>query len=116
MRALSESCTEVIGAIAMSSWSAKPFVPFDLSTPITVQVEPPILIRCAERVRTGAEQVVDDGLAEDHDLAVLGDVVVGERRATRDLEVPDREVVRRRAHALRDRVRGALVGRGRVSR
>ena len=34
------SCTVVSGAITMSSWSWKPFEPFDLSTPTTVEVAP----------------------------------------------------------------------------
>jgi hypothetical protein len=46
----------VIGAIAMSSWSAKPFVPFDLSTLITVQVEPPILIRAPSGFAPGSNR------------------------------------------------------------
>ena len=66
--------------IAMLSWSWKPFDPFDLNTPMTVNDFPPISDLLAdERGAVGllAEQVLHVGEAEHDDVARAGRTAVG---------------------------------------
>ena len=64
------SCVVVSGAIAMSSWSWMPFVPFGTSTPTTWKPMPFSLIVCPSGFAL-PKRFCDDRLAEHDDLRVL---------------------------------------------
>ena len=72
---VSDARTALTGAIAMSLGSLKPAAPLSASTPTTVNRVPADGDLLADRVDR-REQVVGDGLTDQHDLAVRGHVGV----------------------------------------
>ena len=71
---VSDCCTALTGAIAMSFGSLKPAPPFSASTPMTVNSVPPTVI-CLPIGSAVREQLLGDGRADQHDPAAAGHVV-----------------------------------------